>query len=117
MIPITIEKLTGYSYTGYIHREDLTSEQLKKLGDTGSSHFNVDGSYTVTGDPSEYCEVYVDCVYVVNGKLEVPITDQEADYDDLAQQVFDLANIDHWIQDYEGQQVDAVYDRMRDDGL
>lgn len=110
---IIVEKVINYSYRGYAHRDDLTPAQLQVLGDIGTDYFSVEGEFHVN---SEF-DVYVDSAYIVSNvdsKIDVAVTDQEADYDDLAQQIEDLGDKERWADDKLGEADDAAYDSYRD---
>lgn len=101
MIKIHVESVKGSSYKGYVETAELTQEQLLILGlvDTDLLSVDVEGDFSVSGSIDDVQILEISC-YAVEGLNELELNDENADIDDLVEQVranADEAYLDHCI--------------------
>lgn len=102
MIKVRIERVKGSSFKGYVEVADLTETQLETLGltrDTDELSVDVEGDFSVGGSSDDIQIIELSC-YAVNGLNDLELNDENADMDDLAEQIRDNADeayLDHMV--------------------
>lgn len=106
MIKVRVEKVKGCSFRGYIETSELTAEQLSWLGvKEDGNDFNyplsidVEGDFSVSGSSDDIQIIEISC-FAINGLDDLELNDDNADMDDLVEQIRDNADeayLDHCI--------------------